>query len=91
MIDPGVRFGMNAHNSFFFVGTHSKTHLGFQRDGKFLWLWVSNRGESALLAEDSKGDTLPWREASNGGQHPPWQEASNETSGFVAHDFAGKA
>ena len=86
---------------FFFVGTHSKTHLGFQRDGKFLWLWVSNRGESALLAEDSKGDTLPWqwfpkaavlpwREASNGGQRPTWQEESNETGGFVAHDFAGK-
>ena len=75
---------------FFFVGTHSKTHLGFQRDGKFLWLWVSNRCESALLAEDSKGDTLPWREASNGGQRPTWQEESKETGGFVAHDFAHK-
>ena len=26
--------------------------LGFQRDGRFLRFWVSNRGESALLAHD---------------------------------------
>ena len=52
---------------FFFVGTHSKTHLGFQRDGKFLWLWVSNRGESALLAEDSKGDRVPLAVVPKGG------------------------
>ena len=50
----------------------------------------SNRGESALLAEDSKGDTLPWRVESNGGQRPSRQEASNETRGFVAHDFVSK-
>ena len=31
-------------NHFAFVGTHFKTHPGFQRDGKFLWLGVSNRG-----------------------------------------------
>ena len=83
------------------MGTHFKTHLGFQRDGKFLWLWVSNRGESALLAEDSKGDRVPLAVVSKGGgaalaggiqwrAGPPWQEASNETGGFVAHDFARK-
>ena len=52
---------------FLFVGTHFKTHLGFQRDGKFLWLWVSNRGESILLAEDSKGDRVPLAVVSKGG------------------------
>ena len=40
------------------MGTHFKTHLGFQRDGFSLWLWVSNRGESTLLAGESKGDRL---------------------------------
>ena len=52
---------------FLFVGTHFKTHLGFQRDGKFLWLWVSNRGESALLAGESKGDSVPLAVVSKGG------------------------
>lgn len=64
---------------FFLCGYSFQNELGFQRDGKFLWLWVSNRGESALLAGES-----------NGGQRPPWQEESNETGGFVAHDFARK-
>ena len=95
------RFEMNAHKPFSIFGYSVQNELGFQRDGKFLWLWVSNRGESALLAEDSKGDTLPWqwfpraaalpwREASNGGQRLPRQEESNETGGFVAHDFVRK-
>ena len=32
MIDPGVRFGMNAHNSFFLCGYSFQNKLGFQRD-----------------------------------------------------------
>ena len=51
------RFAMNAHKPFFFVGTHFKTHLGFQRDDSSFGSGSSNRGESALLAEDSKGDS----------------------------------
>ena len=51
---------------------------GIPKGWRFLWPGVSNRGESALLAENSKGDTLPW------------QEESNETGGFVAHDFVRK-
>ena len=42
-------------NHFPFVGTHFKTHLGFQRDGNSFGSYVSNRGESALLAVVSKG------------------------------------
>ena len=32
--------------------------LGFQRDGKSLGFWVSNRGESALLAHDFPLESL---------------------------------
>ena len=53
------------------------------------WPGVSNRGESALLAENSKGDTLPWQWFPKAAELP-WQEESNETGGFVAHDFARK-
>ena len=80
---------MNAHKPLFLCGYSFQNELGFQRDGKFLWLWVSNRGESALLAEDSKGDTLPWQGFPKAAALP-WQEESNETGGFVAHDFARK-
>ena len=51
--------------------------------------YVSNRGESALLAEDSKGDTLPWQWFPKAAALP-WREESNETGGFMAHDFSGK-
>ena len=61
----------------------------------------SNRGESALLAGESKGDSVPLAVVSKGGgaalaggiqrrAEPFWQEESKETGGFVAHDFAGK-
>ena len=61
----------------------------------------SNRGESALLAGESKGDSVPLAVVSKGGgaalaggiqwrAGPPWQEESNETRGFVAHDFVCK-
>ena len=88
-------------NHFSFVGTHFKTHLGFQRDGNSFGSGLSNRGESALLAEDSKGDRVPLAVVSKGGSaalaggiqrrgEPSWQEESNETRGFVAYDFARK-
>ena len=73
-----LRFEMNAHKPFFICGYSFQNELGFQRDGNSFDLGSSNRGESALLAENSKGDTLPW------------QEASNETGGFVARDFVRK-
>ena len=56
---------------------------------------------SALLAGDSKGDSVPLAVVSKGGgaalaggiqrrAEPSWQEESNETGGFVAHDFVCK-
>lgn len=36
---------------FFLCGYSFQNELGFQRDGKFLWLWVSNRGEQHLLED----------------------------------------
>ena len=48
------------HTSLF-LDTHFKTHLGIQRDGGFFGSYVSNRGESALLAYGYKGDRLPWQ------------------------------
>ena len=56
---------------------------------------------SALLAGDSKGDSVPLAVVSKGGgaalagriqrkAEPSWREESNETGGFVAHDFARK-
>ena len=50
----------------------------------------SNRGESTLLAGESKGDSVPLAGGIQWRAGPPWQEESNETGGFVAHDFAGK-
>jgi hypothetical protein len=63
------RFEMNAHKLFFICGYSLQNGLGFQRDGFSLWLWVSNRGESALLAVVSKGGSaalaggIQWRAA----------------------------
>ena len=62
-----LRFDMNVHKPFFLCGHSFQNELGFQRDGKFLWLWVSNRSESALLAGESKGDRVPLAEVSKGG------------------------
>ena len=62
-----LRFEMNTHKPFFICGYSFQNELGFQRDGKFLWLWVSNRGESALLAGESKGDRVPLAVVSKGG------------------------
>ena len=97
-----LRFEMNAHKPFSLLWVLiSKRIWDSKGMANSFGSYVSNRGESALLAGESKGDTLPWqwfpkaaalpwRVESNGGKCPPWQEESNETGGFVAHDFAGK-
>ena len=96
-----LRFEMNAHKPFFICGYSFQNELGFQRDGNSFGSGLSNRGESALLAEVSKGDRVPLAVVSKGGgaalaggiqrrAGPPWQEESKETGGFVAHDFARK-
>ena len=92
---------MNAHKAFSIYGYSFQNELGFQRDSFSLWLGVSNRGESALLAGESKGDRVPLAVVSKGGgaalaggiqrrAEPSWREESKETSGFVAHDFVRK-
>ena len=92
---------MNAHKPFFICGYSFQNELGIQRDGNSFGSGLSNRGESALLAGESKGDSVPLAVVSKGGSAalaggiqwragPPWQEESNETGGFVAHDFARK-
>ena len=88
-------------NHFSFVGTHFKTHLGFQRDGKFLWLWVSNRGEERPVGwgnqrgQSSLGSGFQRRQRCLGGRHPMEGRAFlagriQRNRGFVAHDFARK-
>ena len=63
-----LRFEVRVHKyTFLFVGTHFKTHLGFQRDGSSFGSGSSNRGESALLAGESKGDSVPLAVVSKGG------------------------
>ena len=54
-------------NHFSFVGTHFKTHLGFQRDGNSFGSGFPIGARSALLAEDSKGDSVPLAVVSKGG------------------------
>ena len=70
-----LRFEMNAHKPFFICGYSFQNELGFQRDGNSFDLGSSNRGESALLAENSKGDTLPWQWFPKAAALP-WREAS---------------
>lgn len=43
---------------------------GASKGAKPLWLWVSNRGESALLAGESKGDSVPLAVVSKGDSVP---------------------
>ena len=84
-----LRFEMNAYKPFSFVGTHFKTHLGFQRDGDSFGPGFPIGAGSALLAGESKGDRVPWQWFPKAAALP-WQEESNETGGFVAHDFVRK-
>ena len=84
-----------------FVGTHFKT--GWDSKGTAVPLALGHPigAGSALLAGESKGDSVPLAVVSKGGRaalaggiqrraEPSWQEESNETRGFVAHDFARK-
>ena len=88
-------------NHFPFVGTHFKTSWDSKGIAFPFGSGSSNRGESALLAGESKGDRVPLAVVSkgggaalvggiHGGQRPSWHEESKETGGFVAHDFARK-
>ena len=62
-----MRFGMSAHKPFSFFGYSFQNELGIQRDGGFFGSYVSNRGESALLAYGYKGDSVPLAVVSKGG------------------------
>lgn len=58
---------MNAHKPVFCLWVLISKRAGIPKGWRFLWLWVSNRGESALLAGESKGDTVPLAVVSKGG------------------------
>ena len=60
-----MRFEINAHKPFSICGYSFQNELGIQRDGSSFGSGFPIGVGSALLAEDSKGDTLPWREESN--------------------------
>ena len=62
-----LRFEMNAHKPFSICGYSFQNGLGFQRDGNSFGSGLSNRGESALLAGESKGDRVPLAVVSKGG------------------------
>ena len=49
------RFEMNAHKPFSICGYSFQNASGIPKGRQFLWLGVSNRGESTLLAVVSKG------------------------------------
>lgn len=83
------------------MGTHFKT--GWDSKGMAVPLARDHPigAWSALLAGESKGDSVPFAVVSKGGSaalaggiqwraEPSWREESNETGGFVAHDFARK-
>ena len=55
-------------NHFLFVGTHFKTHLGFQRDGNSFGSGFPIGVRNALLAGESKGDSVPVAVVSKGGR-----------------------
>ena len=61
------RFERNAHKPFFICGYSFQNEPGFQRDGNSFGSGLSNRGESALLAGESNGDSVPVAVVSKGG------------------------
>lgn len=68
MVSRGfLRFERNAHKPFFICGYSFQNASGIPKGQRFLWLWVSNRGESTLLAGESKGDRVPLAVVSKGG------------------------
>ena len=58
---------MNAHKPFFLCEYSFQNELGFQRDSGSFGSGSSNRGESTLLAGESKGDGVPLAVVSKGG------------------------
>ena len=54
-------------NHFPFCGYSFQNASGNPKGRQFLWLWVPNRGECALLAGESKGDSVPLAVVSKGG------------------------
>ena len=85
-----LHFERNAHKPLFICGYSFQNEQGFQRDGNSFGSGFPIGAGSALLAEDSKGDSVPLAGGIQWRAGPPWQEESNETGGFVAHDFARK-
>ena len=88
-------------NHFSFVGTHFKTSWDSKGMANSFGSGFPIGAGNALLAGESKGDSVPLAVVSKGGgaalaggiqwrAGPPWQEESNETGGFVAHDFVRK-
>ena len=67
MIDPRVRFAMNAHNSFFLCGYSFQNELGFQRDGSSFGSGFPIGARSTLLAGESKGASVPLAVVPKGG------------------------
>ena len=83
------------------MGTHVKTSWDSKGTAIPLARGHPIGVRNALLAGESKGDSVPLAVVSKGGgaalaggiqwrAGPPWQEESNETGGFVAHDLARK-
>ena len=58
---------MKAHKLFSICGYSFQNGLGFQRDSGSFGSGSSNRGESTLLAGESKGDRVPLAVVSKGG------------------------
>ena len=76
MIDPGVRFGMNAHNSFFLCGYAFQNASGIPKGWQFLWRGVSNRGGEHPVGwgiqrgQRSLGSGFQRRQRCLGGRNP---------------------
>ena len=62
-----ISFWNECAQTIFHLWVLISKRAGMPKGQRFLWLWVSNRGESALLAEDSKGDSVPLAVVSKGG------------------------
>ena len=85
-----LRFEMNAHKPFSICGYSFQNASGIPKGQQFLWLWVSNRGESALLAGEAKGDSVPLAVVSKGGRAALAGGIQWRVAPSVVHDFSGK-
>ena len=84
-----LRFETNAHKPFSICGYSFQNKLGFQRDGNSFDSGFPIGARSALLAGESKGDSVPLAVVSKGGSaalaggiqrraEPSWREESKE-------------